>query len=80
MYRVVIKYNNRKTLKILNVLSKHFGFTVVNPNRKKNIYYTNGVPIEKGNPNIDVRELITVFTETNIDPITLRESVWRSNR
>lgn len=82
MHEVVIKYKNRKTLKALTALGEYLGFTIADSERKekKEVYYINGVPVESGDPKIDMQDLTTIFTGQDIDAKTLRESVWQRKR
>jgi len=77
MHEVVIKYKNKKTLKVLTALGEYLGFTIIDPNRKKNIYHINGTPVESGDPKIDMQDLTTIFKGEDIDAKTLRESTWQ---
>lgn len=82
MHEVVIKYKNRKTLKALTALGEYLGFTIADSERKekKEVYYINGVPVESGDPKIDMQDLTSIFTGQDIDAKTLRESVWQRKR
>lgn len=83
MHEVVIKYKNRKTLKALTALGEYLGFTIADPEKKEKkeeVYHINGIPVESGNPNIDMQDLTTIFTGEDIDAKTLRESAWQRKR
>jgi len=82
MHEVVIKYKNRKTLKALTALGEYLGFTIADSERKekKDVYHINGVPVESGDPKIDMQDLTSIFTGQDIDAKTLRESVWQRKR
>lgn len=82
MHEVVIKYKNRKTLKALTALGEYLGFTIADSERKekKEVYHINGVPVESGDPKIDMQDLTSIFTGQDIDAKTLRESVWQRKR
>ena len=82
MHEIVVKYKNRKTLKALTALSEYLGFTITDPERKEDteVYHINGIPIESGDPQIDIQDLTTVFTGKDIDAKTLRESAWQRKR
>lgn len=76
MHEVGKKYKNRKILKVLVALGEDLGCTVVKP-EKQEIYHIHGVPVQSGNPKIDMRNLKTVFTGQDINAKILRESVWQ---
>ena len=82
MHEVVIKYKNQKTLKALTALGEYLGFTIANPERteKEEVYHINGIPVESGDPKIDMQDLTTIFTAEDIDAKTLRESAWQRKR
>lgn len=82
MHEVVIKYKNRKTLKALTALGEYLGFTIADPERteKREVYHINGIPVESGDPKIDMQDLTTLFTDEAIDAKTLRESAWQRKR
>ncbi|MCY1539045.1 hypothetical protein D9M68_746140 [compost metagenome] len=82
MHEVVIKYKNQKTLKVLTALGEYLGFTITDHGRKekKEVYHINGVPVESGDPKIDMQDLTTIFTGEDIDAKTLRESAWQRKR
>jgi len=82
MHEVIIKYKNQKTLKALTALGEYLGFTITDPERKekKDLYHINGIPVESGDPKIDVQDLTTIFTGEDIDARTLRESAWPRKR
>ncbi len=82
MHEVVVKYKNRKTLKALAALGEYLGFTIANLEKKetKDVYHINGIPVESGDPKVDMKGLTTVFTAQDIDAKTLRESVWQRKK
>ena len=82
MHEVVIKYKNQKTLKALTALGEYLGFTITDPEKgkKKEVYHINGIPVESGDPEIDMQDLTTAFTGKNIDAKNLRESAWQRKR
>lgn len=55
-------------------LSEYLGFTIADPKKKekKDIYHINGIPIESGDPKIDMQDLTLIFTGEHIDAKTLR--------
>lgn len=78
MHEVVIKYKSRKTLKALAALGEYLGFTIADPEKKeKEIYYINGIPVESGDPKIEIQDLTTILTGESINAKTLRESAWQ---
>ena len=79
MHEVIVKYKNQRTLKALTALGEYLGFTLSEPDAKtKNATYEiNGVPVESGDPSIDVHELNTVFTGKDVDASKLRKSAWQ---
>ncbi len=79
MNEVIVRYKNRKVLKALTALGEYLGFTVDEPKKdqQSRTYLINGVPVESGDPSIDMHALHTIFTGTDIDAKTLRESAWR---
>lgn len=83
MREVVIKYKNQKTLKALAALGEYLGFTIADSGKepkKEKMYHINGIPVERGDPQIDIQELTSIFTETDIDSKTLRESSWQRKK
>lgn len=84
MHEVVIKYKNQKTLKALTALGEYLGFTIADPQKKekkeKEVYHINGIPVESGDPKIDLQALTSIFTGENIDAKTLRKSAWQRKR
>lgn len=84
MHEVVIKYKNRKTLKALTALSEYLGFSIADPEKKekkeKEVYHINGIPVESGDPNIDMQDLTAIFSGEHVDAKTLRESAWQRKR
>lgn len=82
MHEVVIKYKNQKTLKALTALGEYLGFTIADPPKKeeKEVYHINGVPVESGDPEIDLQGLKDIFTGQDMDAKTLRESAWQRKK
>lgn len=82
MHEVVIRYKNQKTLKALIALGEYLGFSIADPENKekKEVYHINGVPVESGDPKIDIQDLTTIFTGEDIDAKTLRESAWQRKK
>lgn len=82
MHEVVVKYKNRKMLKVLTALGEYLGLTITDPERKekKEVYHINGIPVESGDSKIDMQELTTIFTGEDINTKTLRESAWQRKR
>ncbi|MBD1432523.1 hypothetical protein H8B06_06795 [Sphingobacterium sp. DN00404] len=82
MHEVVIKYKNQKTLKALTALGEYLGFSIADSEKeeKKEIYHINGIPVESGDPKIDMQDLTTIFTGEDIDAKTLRESAWQRKK
>lgn len=82
MHEVVVKYKNQKTLKALMALGEYLGFTVTEPSspKKDSVYEINGVPVESGDPSIDIHELNAIFTGKDIDAVSLRKSAWQRKR
>lgn len=58
MHKVVIKYKNQKTLKVLTALGEYLGFSIADPEKeeKKDIYHINGIPVESGDSKVDLRD------------------------
>lgn len=79
MNEVIVRYKNRKALKALTALGEYLGFTVDEPKKedKKSRYSINGVPVESGDPLVDIYELNAVFTGKDIDAGTLRKAAWQ---
>lgn len=81
MHEVVVKYKNPKTLKALTALGEYLGFTIADPEKKeKEVYHINGIPVESGDPKVDMQDLSTIFTGEDIDAKTLRNSAWQRKR
>jgi len=82
MHEVVIKYKNQKTLKALTALGEYLGFSIADPEKeeKKEVYHINGIPVESGDPKINMQDLITIFTDEYINAKTLRESAWQRKK
>ena len=78
MYKVVIEHKNQKTLKALTVLAESLGFSIADPEKqeKKEIYHINGIPVERGDPTIDMQDLTTIFTDAGIDAKRIRTKSW----
>lgn len=80
MYEVVVRFKGARAIKVLRTLGKCLGFTIVYPKEgnaeEKEVFHINGVPIERGDPKINIEDLTTIFTEEDIDARTLRESTW----
>lgn len=78
MHEVVVKYKNRKTLKALMAFGEYLGFTVADPNAQKqdSVYHLKGVPVERGDPSVNIQKLNGIFTGKDIDAVSLRKSAW----
>ena len=79
MQEVIVRFKNRRTLKVLNILSKYLGFkiSVAKKQEKSSVYYINGIPVERGDSKIDLEGLNAIFTDQTFDAKHLRESVWQ---
>lgn len=82
MYEVVIKYKNRKTLKVLAVLGEFLGFTIAIPDKKHKdkMYYINGIQILQRDAKIDIKDINAIFTGKDIDAKNLRKSAWQRKK
>jgi len=83
MNEVIVKYKNEKALKALQDLGKYLGFSVSEPTTKKKPqkkYKINGATIISGDPNINIQELNEIFTASDIDAETLRNSSWQRKK
>ena len=78
MHEVVIKYKNPKTLRALTALGESLGFSIADSEKqeKKEIYHINGIPVERGDPTIDMQDLTTIFTDAGIDAKRIRTKSW----
>ncbi|RYE29081.1 MAG: hypothetical protein EOP42_15200 [Sphingobacteriaceae bacterium] len=78
MPEVIIKYEDPKTLEVLEELSKSMNFEMVKEN--DNVYLVNGVTIIKGNKNVDLSDIRQLFTAKNMDAKTLRTEAWQRKK
>ncbi|MHC8949439.1 hypothetical protein [Sphingobacterium hungaricum] len=82
MHKAVIKFKNKKTLKVLSALSDYLGFTILDSKEMEDaeVYHIEGVPIQKGDPQVDIEELNNIFTKENMDAKSIRESAWKRRK
>jgi len=81
MPEITIKYNDSKTLKVLQALSELLDFTLSSAKKeKKRKIPGNNVSITPGDPSIDISELNNIFTGKNIDAKELRSKTWQRKK
>ena len=81
MKKVTITYKNTKTLRVLEAMSRYFGFTLSKPvESKEEVNFKNNASIIPGNPAIDISELNSIFSGKNIDATELRKTTWQRKK
>lgn len=78
MPEIIIKYENSRTLEVLNDLAKSFNFVISFPKseRKKEILI-NGVTIIPADDSINMSDMTEIFSGKDISAESLRTEAWQ---